>query len=228
MFRITAGNLADASIDIPHCSLARWFSTLFDAENSLVALEINDPSEEYVFTDYTDANYNQLVRGTRVQSQDVAWIYRNRETGHMIRTRGELRAIMTPDFVEGVLKIEQLQVFYQSAEEYVPKQAQDSAGVSVSPGGEDRVEQVAGFDGMVRRRNIKIADMPPPLGPYGVSEQVLRFLEVSTLGVSIGAVLMSFSSPRLCSPCGFSWTAILRKSRSVHEVSQTSAMPAYH
>lgn len=167
--------------DIPHCSLARWFSTLFDAENTLVALEIHDPSEEYVLADYADAGYNQLVRGTRVESQNVAWIYRNRETGHMVRTRGTLRAIMTPDFVEGVLKMERLDVYYQLSEEYIPRQVHESAGVSVSPGGEaDREEQVAGFEAMVRRRNVKIADMPPPLGPYGVSEQVLRFLEVST------------------------------------------------
>ena len=98
----------------------------------------------------------------------------------MIRTRGTLRAIMTPDFAEGVLKMERLEVFYQLAEEYVPRQAHEAAGVTASPGGEERVEQVAGFEGMVRRRNIKMADLPPPLGPYGVSEQVLRFLEVGS------------------------------------------------
>lgn len=119
----------------------------------------------------------------------------------MIRSRGTLRAIMTPNFVEGVLKMERLEVFYQFAEEYVPRQAHEAAGVAVSPGGEERVEQVAGFENMVRRRNVKIADMPPPLGPYGVSERVLRFLEVCSRHLR-SARADSCSSRRPCSPCG--------------------------
>lgn len=193
--------LSASLADIPHCSIARWFRTLFDAENVLVALEIHDPTEEYVFTDYADPTYQQLVRGTRVESQRVCWIYRNRETGHIVRTFGWLRAVMTPDFGEGVLKMERLEVCYQLAEEFVPRHVAAAAGrldqrdkpedpASGSPlvhgeNADDRGEQVAGYEGMVRRRNLKATmDMPPPLGPYGVTEQVLRFLEVSLNGIA--------------------------------------------
>jgi hypothetical protein len=182
---------ADASprlADIPHCSIARWFTTLFDAQNTLVALEIQSPAEEYVFTDYAETTHAQLVRGTRVESQRVCWVFRNRETGHIVRTNGWLRAVMTPDFGQGVLKMERLEVYYQLAEEFVPRhvaarmerEVMPEDGSSPLEDADGRGEVIAGFEGMARRRNFKASmELPPPLGPYGVTEQVLRFLEVS-------------------------------------------------
>lgn len=95
---------------------------------------------------------------------------------------------MTPDFGQEVLKMERLEVYYQLAEEFVPRHVaarmerdgKPEDGSSPSEEAEERGEVVAGFEGMVRRRNLKASmDLSPPLGPYGVTEQVLRFLEVS-------------------------------------------------
>jgi hypothetical protein len=167
--------------DIPHCSIARWFTTLFDASNTLLTLDIPAPVEEYIFTD--DTSSQPLVRGTRLESPRVCWVFRNTACGSVVRTYGWLRAVMTPDFGQGVLKIERLEVYYQVAEEFVPRHLAARLERDSKPEEEDedeRGEVVAGFEGMVRRRNFKPSvELPPPLGPYGVSEQVLRFLEVS-------------------------------------------------
>lgn len=209
VIRLVSSRLTPRLADIPHCSIARWFTTLFDSSNTLLTLDIPSPTEEYIFTD-DPSTPTPLVRGTRVEAPRVCWVFRNAVSGSIVRTYGWLRAVMVPDFGTGLLKIERLEVYYQLAEEFVPRHLAARLERDVvnkpedgsSDGDEEKGEVVAGYEDMVRRRNFKpSAELPPPLGPYGVSEQVLRFLEVSRArhGMSVAD---HFSSRRRCWRCG--------------------------
>lgn len=209
------------SLEISQCSVARWFSTAFDKENVLVAVDVQDPVEEYVFTDYN------MICGIKLESHQVSWVYRNSQTGFITRTQGWLRAIMMPDFELGVLKFDRLEVYYQATEEFVPPDAVlhereeeeskpsadkvDAHGITLAlptppPTMQQDSDQAkaktssptnpsrelgdnkqtpgevlpTGFEDFVSRHNVKLkVDRPAFVGPYGVTERALRFLEVS-------------------------------------------------